>query len=123
MLTADRKLGKSEANTLVDRMLDDAQVKLLVAHEPGQPETIVGWIAYTPMPRTMVLHYAYVRDRARRRGVAETLWMEARTQGERLGLGKIVYTMRGPDADALLTSHPSAIYLPIEQFLSPGDTR
>jgi GNAT superfamily N-acetyltransferase len=103
---------KSESNAIVDRMLDDPAVRLLLAVEPGSIDTILGWICYTPMPRAQVLHYVYVRDKLRGRGIARALHDKAWS----VDTGKLVHTLRGPDADSLLKRFP-AIHLPITEFL------
>lgn len=106
---------KSESNALVDRMLDDPAVRLLLAVEPSAPDTILGWICYTPMPRAQVLHYVYVRDKLRTRGIARELYNKAWSMSH--VSSKLVYTMRGPDADRLLARWPSAMLLPVTEFL------
>jgi GNAT superfamily N-acetyltransferase len=104
---------KSEANALVDRMLDDPAVRLLLAVEPSSIDTILGWICYTPMPSSRIIHYVYVRDKLRLRGIASALYRKAWPVDK----GKLVYTMRGPDSDRLLERWPSAISLPVTEFL------
>jgi GNAT superfamily N-acetyltransferase len=106
---------KSESNAIVDRMLDDPAVRLLLAVEPGSIDTILGWICYTPMPRAQVLHYVYVRDKLRGRGIARALHDKAWAQSH--PTSRLVYTMRGPDADRLLDRWPQAIQLPVTEFL------
>ena len=107
------KHPRSGANVLVDKMLDDPAVRLLVASEPAKTDVILGWLCYTPLPKTLVLHYIYVRDRMRHRGIARQLLIQA----NRNGWSKLAYTMRGPDADGLLEKNPGAVYVPIDEFL------
>lgn len=114
-LSQVRGTPRSEANALVDRMLDDPAVRLLLAVEPSSIDTILGWLCYTPMPRAQVLHYVYVRDKLRDRGIARALYNKAWSQAH--VSSKLVYTMRGPDADRLLSRWPSATHLPVTEFL------
>lgn len=44
--------------------------RVIVAHEPGQPDNLVGWVAFTGPDR---LHFVYVRGGFRRGGVARHL--------------------------------------------------
>ena len=121
VLQADRKLVRSVVNQQVDRLLDDQAVRLLIAHEPGQTDQILGWLAYTPLPRAIVVHFAYVRERIRRKGIGRALLREAtanQTSVPRLGLH---YTMRGPDAASLLDGrYRDAIKMDLTEFL--GET-
>ncbi len=111
-LQGDRKLVRSEVNRTVDRLLDDEAVRLLIANEPGQTNTIVGWLAYTPLPSGLVVHFAYVRERARRRGVGGQLLGRALEGRQR----KIFWTMRGPDAKWLAERYRVAIPMTLTEF-------
>lgn len=104
---------KSESNALVDRMLDDPAVRLLLAVEPSSMDTILGWLCYTPMPSSRIVHYVYVRDKLRLRGIASALYRKAWPVDK----GKLVYTLSGPDADALHKRWPDAIHMQITEFL------
>lgn len=104
---------RSDANVIVDRLLDDPAVRILVAAEPTRTDLILGWICYTPMPASKIVHYIYVRDKQRRRGIASALLRKA-FEGK---AGKFVYTMHGPDTDAIVEGYRDTIFLPIEDFL------
>ena len=100
-------------NATVDQLLDDAAVRLLIASEPSRQDVILGWICYTPMPGSRIIHYVYVRERMRRRGIAAALYRKAFPRD----VGKLVYTMRGPDAESLAKRYRDAISMPLEDFL------
>ena len=108
-----RQLGIRDVNTLIDRMLDDVTVRLLIACEPGDMRRILGWMAYSPAPRTAVIHYAYTREKVRNRGVATQLMRYAWPESP----SKIVYTMRGPSATWLVNKHPDAVFLAVDEYL------
>lgn len=112
-LQGDRRAVRSEVNRIVDRLLDDEAVRLLIANEPGQTNTILGWLAYTPLPSGLVVHFAYVRDRARRRGIGGQLLARALEGRQR----KIFYTGRGPDAKWLAERYRDAIVMDMAEFL------
>ena len=99
-------------NTIIDRMLDDPAVRILVASEPSKTDQIVGWLCYTPMKSTLIVHYAYTREPRRRQGIIKALLEHAMP-----GRKTIAYTMRGPDAESLATRYPAAIKLDLHEFL------
>lgn len=106
---------REHVNRLVDRLLDDAAVRILVASEPTRTDVILGWLSYTPMPASRIVHYVYVRDRMRRRGIASALYRKAFPRD----VGKLVWTMRGPDTEALVKHYRDSIHMPVEEFLGP----
>lgn len=54
------------------RLLCSSIARLLVAEDPTEPGTAAGWLLHTPTAPP-IIHYAYVRDRHRRRGCARAL--------------------------------------------------
>ena len=114
LVTHSKANTRGETNRLVDRLLDDASVRILIACEPTNTDKIDGWICYTPTPRALVLHYAYVRDKMRRRGIGRA--MLAKAMGTKTST-KLAYTMTGPTASALLARWPDAVHVPIREFL------
>ena len=46
--------------------------RVVVAAPEGDPETILGWLVYSET-QPQVIYYAYVRDQARRMGIASAL--------------------------------------------------
>lgn len=117
-MTSRRAGERSQANHMVDRLLDDPAVRILIAAEPTRTDVILGWIAYTPLPASRVIHYAYVRDRMRHRGIARKLLEEA--FGQAMGVCRIMLTMTGPDTESLACKYPSAIMMmDLEEFLGP----
>lgn len=96
----------------VDRILDHATTEGRVAVRADDARAILGWIIFVPAVRP-VIHFAYVRRGHRRRGIGAALCIAA-------GIGRgapLFYTMRGPDAEALLATHLRAAHLPIADFL------
>ena len=72
-LRSTGRAGVGKPDALIDRMLDNSAVKVMLAVEPSDDERILGWIAYTAMPRAIIVHYVYVRDKVRGRGIAHAL--------------------------------------------------
>lgn len=105
---------KSESNAIVDRMLDDPSVRLMLAVEPTAINTILGWLCYTPLSKAFAVHYVYVRDKMRRRGIATAMMARANNEDR-----KLVWTMRGPEANWLIEKHKRAVYLSVSEFLGP----
>ena len=114
MPSASAEITRSELNDIIDRLLDDESVRVRIACEPTRQNMILGWVCYTPTPKMMVLHYLYVREKMRRRGVAGQLMREA----YQFGQGKLVYTMRGPDAAWLIAKNREAVMMDVKEFLS-----
>lgn len=50
-----------------------ARAAVLVACDPDDPDTIVGWACAEAMPGALVLHYVYVKHAFRRFGIARAL--------------------------------------------------
>lgn len=115
LLTADRRIDRARVHSMIDRMLDNAPIRFVIACEPSDEERILGWIAYTSMPRSLLVHYAYVRDKVRQRGIGATLLKRARDPEYREQA--LMFTLRGPDADWLALKYPGAIEMSVEEFL------
>jgi len=62
--------GHSDANALVDRILDAESTRVLIALERGR---IVGWLAYAAIPKVRAVLFIYVRRNNRLYGVARSL--------------------------------------------------
>lgn len=60
----------SDANQIVDRVLDSSQTRVIVACDGGR---ILGWLAYSAIPRVRAVLFVYVRRQARNQGVAREL--------------------------------------------------
>lgn len=111
--------ARAEAD-LVNRVLDHPSTKLLVAVDPKQETRIRGWLVYGVIGKVRALHYVYVRDgrsdsdKHRGHGIARALMTRAEFDLKK----PIVYTMRGPDAVALLSRY-TGVLLPIEEILGP----
>lgn len=73
---AHRGERKASATKHVRALLSRSSSYLSVAHVPGEPDAILGWVVVEDAngPWTVpVIHYVYVRASGRRQGVARTL--------------------------------------------------
>lgn len=95
-------------NAQIDRVLDDNTSRALVTVEGDR---IGGWIVFATAPTMRVLHYLYVREEHRNRGLARRL-IEAAWPGK--DERRMVLTFRGPDASKLT----NATFVPVEDFLA-----
>lgn len=104
----------------IDQLLDRPDTRVLVA-DAGEGR-ILGWICATPVPPSVLtLHYVYVRQehaetRLRRHGIGRALVEAAKVDGGLRTPSSIVYTYRGPDERALLSTQ-TGTYLPVGRFL------
>ena len=104
----------------IDQILDRADTLVLVAN--AGDDRILGWMCATPIrPSVLTLHYVYVRQEhqdtpLRRHGIARALVEAAKQAGELRTPSSIVYTYRGPDEQALLSTQMGT-YLPVGRFL------
>lgn len=71
-----------------------AEQRVIVAHDDELPEgrDAVGWVCFTPLLTTAVVHYVYVREPRRGSGIARQLAAAAAVDLAR----PIPYTMSGP---------------------------
>jgi GNAT superfamily N-acetyltransferase len=99
-------------NDQIDRILDDKATRCLVAANASNHDKIVGWILFGAAPTVRLLHYVYVRDEERGKGIATRLVQQAwPTSNARMAL-----TMRGPDT-ALFLRRPNVSFIPLEEVL------
>ena len=105
---------------LVDRVLDRPDVTVTIAADPKVEQRIIGWLAFTRMvspslimkPRHVV-HYGYVRDENRRRGV-----LTGMLAASSVDLINLVYTFEGPSTKALAkTLLENAVHIAPHTFL------
>lgn len=106
------KHRRQTLNAQIDRVLDDKQTRCLVACSATDSDRIFGWILFSSAPIARVLHYAYVRDDERRKGIARRLIQQAWPTSQ----ARLVVTMRGPDTREFMARH-SASYVPLEEYL------
>lgn len=120
LYAVDKRKSVAEHGQLPDQLLNDATVRVLIACEPTATDTILGWIAWSPIGARRVLHYVYVRDKVRRRGIAWALASEAGSGilTDIIDRGSIAFTTRGPDARALEQKYRGH-YITPEEFLAP----
>lgn len=105
------ELNRSEAQNLVDVILERGDTRIKVAAKQGDPTAILGWIVYVPRP--LVLHYVYVRSKHRGAGIAHMLFSAAGFDDARV----LVWTLEGPSASWLVTKHPNVVHVPIREFI------
>ena len=100
----------SDANQIVDRVLDSTQTRVLVACDGGR---ILGWLAYSAIPRVRAVLFVYVRRQARNQGVARELADAAWPSGT----GTWVHGgLRGGSTRELLERF-TALAMPIEDLI------
>ncbi len=112
-----------ESRALVDRVTDHVGTRIMIACDPVHTDDLMGWLAYATASSVRLLHFMYVRDRLRRKGVASALvrytWPDHMMQA---GLMPIVWTMPGPTGEDLERMHTGLgypiIHQPIEKFLA-----
>lgn len=101
-----------ELRTTIDRVLDHKATRILVACERKQEAKLYGWLAHVPLESRALVHYLYVREPLRGRGIARALADRA----ELLTGKPLVYTMRGPAATPLLLKFP-AVHMKLDEVL------
>lgn len=99
-------------NEQIDRVLDDRTTRALVACSLSDSDRILGWIVYSTAPVARVIHYAYVRDDERGKGVARRLIAAAWPESQ----ARFVVTMKGPDTRRFIEKE-RANFVPVEEFL------
>lgn len=104
------------ARTMVDRFVDHAAVKVVVAADPSSSDDILGWLAFTDTKAAKVVHGVYVRLRYRDRKVARAMMQGAGVYDARPTL----YTLPGPCSKSLLNKaqFQNATLMRAEEFLT-----
>lgn len=100
-------------NEQIDRVLDDKTTRALVASDPVDSDRILGYLVFAAAPHMRVVHYAYVRDEERGRGIARRLVSAAWPGSD----ARFVFTLRGPKTASFLADHKNATIIPLEEFL------
>lgn len=99
------------ANHIVNRVMGSARVRVLVAI--ARDGRIIGWLAYTPIPRVKAVLFVYVRKDDRGGGIGRELaraaWPTGRGQWVHGGL-------RGSSSRALLQRF-RALEMPLEDLI------
>lgn len=114
LMKADPNTKRSDLNNLVDRVLDNPNVRITLAVEPTKPDVILGWLAHAPMGKLRIVVYVYVRNHQRLRGVARHL-IESVWPGSN---GALMWCLSGPSSKQLLDRNPNAVHLDIEELLA-----
>lgn len=110
------------AGELVDKILDNKDTAVLIAHKVSDNRTILGWIAYSKGTQSVV-HYLYIRYPVRQHGIASQLLSS-------LGFAVddvILWSMPGPDLHKLRAKYKASVawdiktaYAAIEQTQTKG---
>lgn len=102
---------RHRVNEQIDRILDDATTRAIVAVDAR--DRILGWLVYATAPVGRVIHYAYVRDEERGHGLASRLVAAAWPGSE----ARLVLTCRGPMTAGYLERNKAALFVPLEEFI------
>src|SRR5678815_2074409 len=97
----------------IDRVMDRADTRALVACRDRDPNFITGWMIYVDGPRTPTIHYLYVRRDERGVGIAAQLL--ARVGVDRLH--GVVCTSLGPSSESMRGRFRASVYIPLQEFL------
>lgn len=105
----------------IDSVLDRPDTKGLLFVRSENPNSILGWIVYTDVRDTPVVHYLYTRARGPRgadlrgKGIATSL---LRAVGVDRSRG-VVCTSHGPSSASMRGRYRASVHLPLEEFLKP----
>lgn len=105
-----------QIHRLIDQVLDRKDTRALLRVKPNDPDTILAWLLYTEGPGVPLLHYTYTRADERQKGYAGELL-------HRIGVrrdGGLVCTSDGPSSAMMRNLYPSAIHMPLAEFLKPN---
>jgi GNAT superfamily N-acetyltransferase len=100
-------------NDQIDRILDSKDTRCLVACSLTDSDRILGWILYSSAPVARVLHYAYVRDDERLKGIARRLVQQAWPTSQ----ARMVLTLKGPSTRSIMESKRDIQFVPLEEYL------
>lgn len=112
-------LGKNRAprlrrrlNDQIDRILEDKSTRLLIACSITNSDRILGWLLYSNAPTVRLLHYAYVREEERGKGIASRLVAQAWPASN----ARVVLTLKGPSTAAFL-ERKEFTFVPVDEVL------
>ena len=100
-------------NAQIDRILDDRSTCALIAASADDHDRILGWLVYADAPHMRVVHYLYVRDESRGRGIARRLIAAAWPGSD----ARLVLTLKGPRTQRFLDSNRNSTFVSVEEFL------
>ena len=99
---------KAALRLLIDRVLDRPDVQVLIGAAHEDENKILGWLACTRLVNSQliispryVVHYAYVRDDIRRKGIMRELLLKQEVIWPCDTQWRITYTFPGPTTKAL----------------------
>ena len=98
-MTRSNRRNKDSAayRMLVDSTLDHPSVRVAIACDPDDTDRIIGWLVYTQIASMLILHYAFVREKERRKGIARAMVDFANVPTAT----QVVYTFEGPSTNKL----------------------
>ena len=114
---ANRRLGRrgGEIGIAVDQVLDRGDTRALIRHQAGNRDHILGYVVFVEGAGVPVVHYIYVRQDYRGRGLATQLLREAGVTSD----SSVVCTSLGPDSARIRSRYQGAVYMPLDEFLQP----
>ncbi len=118
---ANRRLGSrgGEIGRAVDAVFDRNDTRALIRHAAGDSDRILGYIVFVEGAGVPVVHYLYVRDKHRNKGIATELL----TACGATKAGSVVCTSLGPDSQRMRGRYKGAVYMPLADFLQPTEKR
>lgn len=102
------------ARALIEKLLKRDDVKLRIAHAPHDVAEIYGWMCWSVVEGLAVVHYAYTKQEARKRGVMRRLATEAGISPA----STVAYTFRSPATAHIVGRVAEAEYYPVERFVA-----
>jgi hypothetical protein len=103
---------RRNGDRIVNRVLDHAATRVILAVEPENQRTILAWLCFALLPGVRLIHFAYTRKPMRRRGLQSALVRAAWPAGR----PSYVYTLDGEYTKQLVNNHVAA-KLPLDEAL------
>ena len=91
---------------VVEKILDRPTTKVLIAHPPGEPEVILGFMVLEDQGDGSVIHFCYIKPQFKRMGIARKLFKDFDLKEP------IFFTHWTFDLDELIHKIPNLIYDP-----------
>ena len=112
----DRSMGAPigrQVNAYVDRLMDLPGSRCLITAWDENDDVILGWIAFGVNQPCPTVHYLWVRQMERGKGIARAM---LEVIGVEPGV-PVICTSHGPSSDAMRSAYRGSRYVPIEEFL------